>query len=289
MTRNLFRPTRRKFLIGLGTAAAVGLYTWRVEPHWVQVVERKLPIARLPDSLVGKKLVQISDLHVGYQVDNDYLIGTFKQIEAMEPDLVVITGDFMTSRAGEQIDNVATVMQHLRPGTLGCAAILGNHDSGNTWRRTDVADNLTRRLTDLGIDVLRNRSQAYDGLTIWGLDDLWSPTFRGQQVLAQVDPTQANLVLSHNPDAVDKPIWSGYQGWILSGHTHGGQCKPPFLPPPLLPVINRRYTSGEFDLWDGRWLYINRGLGHLRRVRFNARPEITCFTLVNAPSAAVTT
>ena len=90
------------------------------------------------------------------------------------------------------------------------------------------------------------------------------------------------LVLSHNPDTCDLPGWGGYQGWILAGHTHGGQCKPPFLPPPLLPVRNRRYTAGEFALTDGRKLYINRGVGHLLRVRFNVRPEVTVFTLTPA-------
>jgi uncharacterized protein len=71
----------------------------------------------------------------------------------------------------------------------------------------------------------------------------------------------------------------GYEGWILSGHTHGGQCKPPFLPPPLLPVRNRRYTAGEFPLTGGRRLYISRGVGHLLPVRFNVRPEVTVFEL----------
>ena len=75
------------------------------------------------------------------------------------------------------------------------------------------------------------------------------------------------MVLCHNPDALDLPIWEGVRGWVLAGHTHGGQCKPPFLPPPLLPVKNRRYTCGEFALSGGRRLYINRGLGHLIRVR----------------------
>jgi predicted MPP superfamily phosphohydrolase len=78
---------------------------------------------------------------------------------------------------------------------------------------------------------------------------------------------------------MDEHVWNGYRGWILSGHTHGGQCKPPFFAPPVIPVRNRRYTAGAFDLYDGRWLYINRGLGYLHRVRFNARPEITVFTL----------
>ena len=75
---------------------------------------------------------------------------------------------------------------------------------------------------------------------------------------------------------------SAIEGWILSGHTHGGQCKPPFLPPPLLPVRNRRYTSGEIDATGGRRLYISRGVGHTMMVRFNARPEVTVFTLQRA-------
>ncbi len=89
-------------------------------------------------------------------------------------------------------------------------------------------------------------------------------------------------MLSHNPDSVDHAPWHGYQGWILAGHTHGGQCKPPFLPPPLIPVKNPRYTSGRIPLAHGRDLYISRGVGYTLRVRFNVRPEITLFTLTPA-------
>jgi predicted MPP superfamily phosphohydrolase len=87
------------------------------------------------------------------------------------------------------------------------------------------------------------------------------------------------LTLCHNPDVVDLPQWKQAQGWVLSGHTHGGQFKPPFLPPPILPVQNQQYTAGEFDLGGGRWMYINAGVGYIRRVRFNMRPEITQFRL----------
>jgi hypothetical protein len=73
-----------------------------------------------------------------------------------------------------------------------------------------------------------------------------------------------------------------FEGWTLAGHTHGGQCKPPFLSPPLLPVQNRRYTSGVFDLPGNRRLYISRGVGHLTQVRFNVRPEVTPFDLQTA-------
>ncbi|MCX6880478.1 MAG: hypothetical protein NTW21_42740 [Verrucomicrobia bacterium] len=122
----------------------VGAYTWKIGPHRLEIVEREMAIRHLPEHLVGKKLVQLSDLHIGAQVED------------------------------------------------------------------------------------------------------------------------------------------GYMGWILAGHTHGGQCKPPFLPPPLLPVRNRRYVAGEYPLAGSRSLYVSRGVGHLIQVRFNVRPEITLFQMTRA-------
>lgn len=87
------------------------------------------------------------------------------------------------------------------------------------------------------------------------------------------------MALCHNPDGVDDPGWAGFRGWILAGHTHGGQCKPPWFDSPILPVQDRRSTSAPFELGNGRRLYLNRGIGYLRRVRFNCRPEITLFEL----------
>ena len=132
------------------------------------------------------------------------------------------------------------------------------------------------------IQILRNESTSIAGLTITGLDDLWATNFNPWPSMAQIQPSGANLVLSHNPDVMDRAIWEGYQGWILAGHTHGGQCKPPFLPPPMLPVHNKRYTAGKFNFEDGRTLYINRALGNLWPVRFNVRPEVTVFWLEGA-------
>lgn len=188
----------------------------------------------------------------------------------------------MTSHGSEQIGNVRRVLQHLRPARLATVAILGNHDYGANWRQPAVAEELTDMLRGQGIDVLRNATLDVGGLTIAGLDDFWSPCFAPSQVMPGLRGDRANLVLCHNPDAVDKPIWAGYQGWILSGHTHGGQCKPPFLMPLILPVDNQQYHAGEIDLGDGRRLYVNRALGYLRRVRFNVRPEITVFRLTLA-------
>jgi predicted MPP superfamily phosphohydrolase len=130
--------------------------------------------------------------------------------------------------------------------------------------------------------MLRNAAVRIAGLQFIGLDDLWGPRFNPAPILADHGHESATIVLCHNPDAADRPVWGPYQGWILAGHTHGGQCKPPFLPPPVLPVKNKRYTSGEFELSGNRRMYIARGVGHLLRVRFNVRPEIPIFRLQTA-------
>jgi predicted MPP superfamily phosphohydrolase len=277
-------PNRRRFLkraawclAGAGLAAYG--YAWRIEPHWVEYVERDLPVRGLPAALEGRSLVQLSDLHVGPEVDSDYLIEHFRRVQDRKPDVVVMTGDFMTCAGDEQLARTARVLEHLPRGTLATAAILGNHDYGETYTRADVADRLARDTESQGVRVLRNETLDVRGLTLVGVEDMWGPCFEDAEVLEKLDPSRPNLVLCHNPDAADHPVWHGYRGWILCGHTHGGQCKIPGFRPPLLPVSNKRYVAGEYDLFDGRRMYINRGLGHLRRVRFNVRPEVTLFTL----------
>lgn len=275
--------TRRRFVqagaAALGGALGVGLYTWRIEPHWVQFVRRPLRIARLPSSLQGAALVQLSDLHVGPRVDSGYITRVLRRVAALRPDIVVFTGDFITYRGAGVFDELARVLEHVPHGRLGTVAVLGNHDYGYQWRRMEVAAAVEERARDAGLTVLRNSTTLLGGLRFVGLDDLWGPNFQPGSLVTDAAGQGPTVVLAHNPDSADRDVWGEFQGWILSGHTHGGQCKPPFLPPPLLPVVNRAYTAGEIALDDGRAMYINRGVGHLLRVRFNVRPEVTVFTL----------
>lgn len=274
--------TRRNFLRALGACAGaavgVGFYTFEIEPGWLEVVRRPLPLRRLPPSWIGRTVAHLSDIHVGPMMSDDYVIDTFRRVDALQPDVVVITGDLM-SWCQEWRDHVAAVYQQVARGRLATIASLGNHDYGPGWGDHAIGDNVADVLRSCGITVLRNQMLDVEGLQIAGLDDLWAKRFNPEEVLGTLDANRAAIALSHNPDTVDLPVWGHFEGWILAGHTHGGQCKPPFLPPPILPVRNRRYTSGEFQLARNRRLYISRGVGHLMPVRFNARPEVTMFEL----------
>lgn len=274
--------SRRRFLRASAsasvTALGLGAYTWQIEPYWLDVTHRALPIHNLPAALHGRTLAQLSDIHVGPRVSDAYVLETFDRIQRLAPDFVVYTGDF-TSRHGNMFAHAEAMYDAAPLGRLGTFGIFGNHEYGQDWAEPDVADRFARLLIDRGIRILRNEVAESAGLQFAGMDDLWAGRFAPAPTLAALDRSRPALVLSHNPDSVDEPGWDGYEGWILSGHTHGGQCKPPFLPPPILPVRNTRYTSGAFALSGNRNLYINRGVGHLIQVRFNVRPEVTLFEL----------
>lgn len=278
--------SRRQALRTLGiagtSALAVGVYTWRIEPHWLEFTYPLLPISGLPAELEGRTLAQVSDLHVGPQVDDAYIVETFQRVQQAAPDFVVFTGDWITYRNKAQLEQLRRVLAHMPRGRLGTVGILGNHDYGRDWRMVDVAEHVAEIARAAGVTLLRNDTFAVSGLQFIGLDDLWSPRFDPAPVLAKSGQDASTIVLCHNPDAVDHPVWGGYKGWVLAGHTHGGQCKPPFLPPPVLPVANKRYVAGKIELSGGRKMYISRGVGHLLRVRFNVRPEVAMFQLRRA-------
>lgn len=274
--------TRRRFLLtSTATAGGLGFYTWLIEPHWLEIVERPLPVRHLPDRMRGHRIVQLSDLHIGPRVDDSYLTRTFECVEKLAPEIVVYTGDF-TSYEADGLAHAARMMPRLPLGSKGTVGVLGNHDYGRAWRGAEVAERIVELAASAGVRVLRNEVANVDGLQIAGLDDLWAGRFEPGKALSKLSPHNPALVLSHNPDTAEKPGWGSYAGWILAGHTHGGQCKPPFLPPPLLPVKNRRFVSGEYELTGGRRMYISRGVGHLLKVRFNVRPEVTVFHLIPA-------
>jgi len=259
------------------------VYTFGIEPIWIQIIEKPMPIPGLPKPFDGFRLVQLSDPHFGSEVPYEYLSRCILEANRLNPDLFVVTGDIVQHGQNQWNEAAATLLSSLR-ARHGVLAVLGNHDwssyalgRGIAWRADRVADALRAK----GIVVLRNEAIHIhrDGadLHIVGLDDYWEDRFEPETAFSHVPPAEPCIALVHQPDAfpelLDTPAC-----WVLAGHTHGGQVNLPWYGPPLLPVRHKQFVAGHYQL-SGKNLYINRGLGWLKRVRFNARPEITEFTL----------
>ena len=125
------RITRRRWLKrAVAAAAALGagivVDTFWIEPHWLEVVRRDLPIRNLPRNWQGRTLMQISDVHVGNKVSDAYLIRSFQLAVNLVPDVVVVTGDFVScSRAGVMpADQARRIYAHLPQGRFATLGVL---------------------------------------------------------------------------------------------------------------------------------------------------------------------
>jgi len=257
-------------------------------------------IADLPASLRGTKLVQLSDLHYdGFRRSEKLLAQAIEVSNQAEPDLVVLTGDYITDDPNP-IYPLVKQLKHLQ-SRLGICAVLGNHDLYHRQAKAKV----TEALTSIGATVLWNEVAYPLGseVAIVGLADYWSREFNPAPVMNQLDPNKPCIVLSHNPDSAE-PLQKWRVDLQLSGHTHGGQITIPGFGPapqlfkmlqPVIPKAMQRYiplmkaTVRVVKHWewaqgmhqvDRNQLYVNRGLGTYPPGRFLCPPEVTVITLI---------
>ncbi len=264
-------------------------------------VERlQLAIADLPTHLKGVTLTQFSDFHFdGIRLSERMLAAAIEASNAIEPDLIMLTGDFVTDDPAA-IHNLLPWLKSLQ-SRAGIYAVLGNHDICYRRSRPEI----TKALTSIGIQVLWNEV-AYPlgpGLAIVGLADFWSPAFNPLPVMTPLDAHTPRLVLSHNPDTA-VPLQQWRVDLQLSGHTHGGQVvlpglgnmshfisttynKMPKRAKRLFPWMRECYrvskhwewAQGLHDVGNNR-LYVNRGLGTYLPGRLFCPPEVTAITLI---------
>ena len=277
-----FNRRRMLKLTLVGGFATFG-YAWQIEPRWVAIQHLDMPIPDLTDSLVGKTCVQLSDLHIGLGVGESYLRRQFEYVKTLNPDFVFYTGDFVDFADNHHFKLLRKIMPDAPQGSIGTAGVLGNHDFAKHLDGTRITKRIEGFLNEVGINILRDSAIELGELRVAGLEDFWSSKFRPKSARDGIrSGERPSIVLSHNPDTADLDVWGDFNGWILCGHTHGGQCVIPFVGPPIIPVQNRDYVSGVYDLGSQRKMYINRGLGHTLKARFCARPEITVFRLTKA-------
>jgi len=281
-------PSRRQFLERAAVlvsatpfvAAGYGLLRERLD---VEVTRQAIRLPRLPKAFEGFRIVQLSDLHISPFMTGEQIGRCATIASGLKPDLIVLTGDFLTWDAGAQGEVVQSLAPLRAPfGVFGC---LGNHE---VYTRTQ--DSLTKLLGTAGIRILRHATASIrsgrESLNLIGVDFQGChecPTFPPQDYLRGVEtlvlPETVNILLSHNPESFDRAAELGID-LSLAGHTHGGQLALEFLHRGVnLSRLSYTYTTGLYEKLGGQ-LYVNRGIGTIGfPIRFGAPPEITLFEL----------
>lgn len=263
-------------------APGIGAYAYFIEPTWLKVHRLTLRIAGLPLNLDGLRLVQLSDLHVGSAMPRWFLQHVMETTKALEPDLIVLTGDYVHTRP-DDVSEITSLLQRLRASS-GIFAVLGNHDYAVNYPGEEgipgVEDLVIAALERAEVKVLRNQWEPIGGgahpLALLGIDELLSNRARISP-LETMPKNLPRLVLCHNPDIV--PFLSDQSfDVLLCGHTHGGQVRIPPFPPPFTSTRDRRFWGGLYPVGRGQ-VFVSRGIGYTWRARLAARPECVLIML----------
>jgi len=273
--------TRRR-LLEL-TTSGLTVAPWLIVARGVQAarashrVERvTVPVPGLPEALDGFRIVQLTDVHVSEDMP-PALIERFVEIaNGLDPDLGVLTGDYLALDQWGLEECVATLSQlHTRAGILGC---LGNHEI-----HSEACDRITQAFEHRGVDILRGeaRDVAWRGetLRVVGVDYQRTGEAPRPGVEELLSAGRPNVLLSHNPNAFPHAAELGFD-LTIAGHTHGGQVRVEILEKEISPaVFMTPFVQGLYRRGASH-LYVSRGIGTTGLpIRLGAPPEVTLITL----------
>ena len=262
------------FAVGFVLLFATVAYGRKVEPSWIEIVQIPVTLPHLSAELEGYRIVQITDVHADRWMTRDRIAQIAEQMNQQHPDLMVLTGDYVTNNPETYAASLDGFGKLKAPD--GVLAVLGNHDQ---WSNPQI---IKEALEKNGIQVLKNEviTIHHKGgtLQIAGVGDVWSGEHDLNKVLQQLPGSSAAIMLAHEPDFADETAATERFDLQLSGHSHGGQVKIPFLKR-VTPELGHKYPIGQYQVGD-LIQYTSRGVGVSGlHVRFNCRPEITVITL----------
>lgn len=263
-----------------------GLYAWDLEDHWFTISRVDVNIPGLGAGFDGAKIAHITDLHCSPIMRQRHLRRYIEIINRMEVDFVVLTGDFITASARGYVRRIGSLLSGLAP-KVGSLACLGNHDYG-VWHPllhrpvSGLAEFVEEQLAAGGVHTLRNECHSFrrgdSVLNFVGLGDYWTDDYDPATTFNSIVAGEPVLALCHNPEPAAQLASLGAR-YIFSGHTHGRDLGDLKIENLLLPAQSPALVSGEYDLAKGAAIYINRGIGGVRRAHNHFRPEIALFTL----------
>ncbi|MGB1249769.1 MAG: metallophosphoesterase [Candidatus Promineifilaceae bacterium] len=261
------------------TSASVALYSYfrHVEPNQLVIERVEIPVPDLPPEMSGFTIAQLSDIHYLPHTKMPLVKRAIAKTNALNPDLIVLTGDFISKKVDPLFELVEALAELKAPH--GVLAILGNHDT-SLWK-PHVREIMRYAFAHHSIPLLVNQHVTLsNGLVIAGLDEIHHGRPNLKRTLEGVPEDAPVVVLMHQPDVADFVARNPQAILQLSGHTHGGQMRIPGIRPIYLPHFGQKYIQGLHRI-DNLWLYVNRGIGLSRMgpLRINCPPEITLLTL----------
>jgi uncharacterized protein len=280
----LIPTTRRQFLSRAAAAGAVAVAGdgLLLAPNFPRIVRQEFHLQHWPERLNGFTAAVLSDFHYDPYFSIHPLHAAIPMVNRLHPDLIALTGDFVSvpfvgdqEKAAFAAEPCARLLRQMT-APHGLWAVMGNHDDG-----TDP-EHVTRALQAENIQVLANQSQPIeqDGARFWlaGVNDVMSGTADLSKTMRGVPAGEAVILLAHEPDFADEAAQFPID-LQLSGHSHGGQIRLPFLPPLYLPELAKKYIWGTYHIGPLA-LHTSAGLGTIGvPVRLNCPPEITLLTL----------
>jgi predicted MPP superfamily phosphohydrolase len=255
-------------------------YGFLIEPGRLTVRQETLPVHNWPQNLDGLRIAVIGDIHFDDWFINDRKVRSIvDRTNQLQPDLIVLLGDFMSSHGWVRHTVAPEVFTPLLKdfhAPLGVYAVLGNHDWWYNGPRVRAA------LEHNGIKVLENEVAPVNvrGTSIWlvGLADLWTRPQLIQETVARVPEGQTTIALAHNPDIF--PQLPQRVPLLLAAHTHGGQVRFPLLGSVVESSrFGDRYAMGHISE-NGHDMFVTTGIGtSIIAVRFGVPPEIVLLTI----------
>jgi hypothetical protein len=264
----------------LAAAGALGAYAFLVEPRWLQVTRTRIHVGGLHPALEGFRIALLTDMHAGDGTPMSIIRRACRMAMDEHPHLVALTGDF----AADDAPGFCRVLQALDclRAPFGVYAVPGNHDhivGIDTWHRDvashPVVEDLTNRAVVHQIDEAR--------FCVAGVDDF----SHGDPDMSELPPPgerDFTLLLAHDPDQAERAR-RDYDAvdLIVSGHTHGGQVRLPWVGALRNPAVHDELYEEGLRRRPWTQVYTSRGVGTVHiPVRFLCRPEVAILTLTGA-------
>jgi len=235
----------------------------------------------LPDNFDGLKIVHFTDIHYGRAISEEKINKIINEINLINPDIVVFTGDLFdsdTPLSSKDLDFLTKSFSNIN-AKYGKYSVIGNHDINRLSDIKEIYENSNFKLLENSYDIIYNSNN--EEIFIGGLANVTYNQDNIEETLNILDTKNIDyqIIITHEPDISDQVVSSSDVSLILAGHSHNGQVRLPFIGAIYTPPLSRNYFDEYYKL-NNTDLYISSGIG-VSKVNYRLwnRPSINFYRI----------